>query len=125
MFRLLLGLPLLATCLAGCDRSPSTSTATPVALHFKVDGMTCGGCAKSIESEVADLPGVTECKASHETGSLTVRTIDPSIEPKVIAAVSEMEFTIERAAITDAVEMAPGEAASPAGETAQPATSDR
>ena len=117
------GIALIVACLAGCDRPPATPTAivTPVALHFKVDGMTCDGCAKSIESEVAELPGVTTCKASHENGSLTVQTTDPAVEPKVIAAVAGLQFEIERIETTPANDDPPAAASNSSGETAQPA----
>jgi len=125
MMKRLSGIALIVTCLAGCDRPPaptaSTVTISAVALHFKVDGMTCDGCAKSIESEVAELPGVTTCKASHENGSLTVQTTDPAVEPKVIAAVSGLQFEIQRIETTPANDEAPADASNSSGETAQPA----
>jgi len=116
------GIALLFVGLAGCDRPPAAPTAdiTPVALHFKVDGMTCGGCAKSIESEVADLPGVASCEASFETGSLTVKTTDPAVEPKIIAAIKDMEFGITR---SDAAPVATETPAVESPETAQSASS--
>ncbi len=39
---------------------------------LRVDGMTCGGCERSLERAVGKLPGVSRVRASHRQGTLEV-----------------------------------------------------
>lgn len=41
-------------------------------LTLKVDGMSCGGCAQSVEKVIGNLPGITNVKADYETGRVKV-----------------------------------------------------
>ncbi len=40
--------------------------------RFRVDGMDCGACAKTVEQAVAVLPGVTSAQVSFGNGTLAV-----------------------------------------------------
>ena len=39
---------------------------------FNVEGMTCGHCEMSVKEEIAEIDGVNDVKADHETGEVTV-----------------------------------------------------
>ena len=41
-------------------------------LTLKVEGMSCGGCAQTVEKVIGNLPGITNVKADHSTGSVKV-----------------------------------------------------
>lgn len=67
-----------------------TATTTPVTssragggfveekLKFKVTGMHCGGCAKTIEAAVEKVPGVAEVSANFKSGEVLVISSGPS-----------------------------------------------
>jgi mercuric ion transport protein len=46
-------------------------------VEFKVEGMSCSGCEKHVESQVSRLPGVVRVKASYDKSN-TVVEFDPS-----------------------------------------------
>jgi copper ion binding protein len=52
---------------------------------FQVDGMSCGHCVNSVQSEVATVPGVTHVDVDLATGQVTV-TSDTPIDPAAVAA---------------------------------------
>jgi len=91
--------------ITGCDRAPllPATVATPVSLHFEISGMTCDGCAAMIESKVAQLPGVTGCDASFETGRLTVQAIDMTVEDAILRSVVDLDFEIKAAQPADGI----------------------
>lgn len=41
-------------------------------ITLKVDGMSCGGCEKSIRSALLEHTGVSEVAASHEAGTVSI-----------------------------------------------------
>lgn len=55
----------------------TTSTDTPAKMEtasFSIDGMSCAiGCAKTIESKVANMEGVQEAKVDYDTKTATVK----------------------------------------------------
>lgn len=62
---------------------------------YKVGGMSCGGCAKSVESAIrAEAP---TAKVSIDLGSASV-TVDGASEAQVKKAVDEAGFRFEGAA---------------------------
>ena len=71
---------LLALPLAACSSSPSRTSAGAVGggnvVTMKVDGMAGANCAKHIEHELAEAPGVRTATVSFETKTATV-TLDP------------------------------------------------
>ena len=40
--------------------------------RFRVEGMDCGACAKTVEQAVASLPGVTSARVSFGNGTMAV-----------------------------------------------------
>ena len=52
--------------------TPEVVPATPGTRRFRVDGMDCGACAKTVEQAVAALPGVSSAQVSFGNGSLSV-----------------------------------------------------
>jgi len=46
-------------------------------ITYAVEGMTCGGCASSLEKLLKQEPGVEDASASHEDNSCAV-TLDPA-----------------------------------------------
>jgi copper chaperone CopZ len=66
----------VAICALALSISAFAETAT-----FKVKGMHCGACAKSIEEKVCKMEGLTSCSAKltnakKQQGELTVSTAD-------------------------------------------------
>ena len=60
-----------------------------------VTGMTCGGCARSIERKLAATPGVASAKVDLEGATATVR-FDPGRTeiPKLVAAIEQLGFQV-------------------------------
>jgi len=56
-----------------------TSTPSIKILQAQIGGMDCGGCAKTIEASLQQLPGVTEVSVSFATGRLNA-----SFDPKLV-----------------------------------------
>jgi copper chaperone len=54
-----------------------------------VQGMTCGGCVKSVERAVLRQPGVTSASASLAQGSVTVDYEPAKIDPARLKAAIE------------------------------------
>ena len=60
-------------------------------ITIPVEGMTCGGCEKSVERALTRTPGVNEAKASMATNNVTV-TFDPAAATR-----DQLAQTIRRA----------------------------
>jgi copper chaperone CopZ len=60
-----------------------------------VTGMTCGGCARSIEKKLTATPGVANAKVDLEGARATVE-FDPSRTevPKLVAAIEQLGFQV-------------------------------
>ena len=59
----------------GADGPPSTRRAgdrVAGTRRFRVDGMDCGACAKTVEQAVAALPGVASAQVSFGNGTMAV-----------------------------------------------------
>jgi copper chaperone len=41
-------------------------------IEFNVEGMTCGGCVKSIQNALSSHPGVDEATADLESGKVSI-----------------------------------------------------
>lgn len=77
-------------------------------LDFKVEGLTCGGCTKTLSQQLAKIEGVKSVdKVCHASGH-TALTIDPSItsEEKIASAINATKFKV--AAAKDAQEITQG-----------------
>jgi Cd2+/Zn2+-exporting ATPase len=77
---------------------------------FTISGMDCAGCARTIESGVAKLPGVQSCELNFTTERLR---ISGAITPEqVVARVRDLGYTIAEAAPEPAAPVAPPSAPS-------------
>lgn len=66
----------------------------PIAtLNLKVQGMTCGNCARSVERKLAGTPGVTKATVDLETASAAVEYDSDLVRPNVLVnAVRELGY---------------------------------
>ncbi len=62
--------------------------------EFTVEGMTCGHCELSVQEESSEIPGVTDVKADHTTGAVSVSGEGFSAED-VAKAVAEAGYTLK------------------------------
>ncbi|OEY04746.1 heavy-metal-associated domain-containing protein [Corynebacterium sp. Marseille-P4321] len=60
---------------------------------FNVEGMTCGHCEMSVKEEVAEIAGVNDVKADHETGEVTVIG-EGYTDDQIAAAVEEAGYKL-------------------------------
>ncbi|WP_025841805.1 heavy-metal-associated domain-containing protein [Asaia platycodi] len=67
-------------------------------LHFRVEGMSCGGCSSKLEKNLTEVPGVEAVRASHETGMVDV-TLGAQPVPKSVieTVIEESGFDVVRA----------------------------
>ena len=49
-------------------------------INLNVEGITCGGCEKSIRNALLSNDGVSEATASHETGVVAIEYDDGKIQ---------------------------------------------
>jgi copper chaperone CopZ len=88
--------------LTGCagDAEPPADavTVSPAAnetvLHFDVQGMSCSGCENAIVSKLTDMPAVTACTASHESGTAEVTVTDPSVQTAIAGAIVDLGYEV-------------------------------
>lgn len=62
-----------------------------------VQGMTCGHCARSVEEEIREIPGVTDVQVelvSGGTSSVRVTSDAPIADEALAAAVKEAGYTV-------------------------------
>lgn len=68
---------------------------------FKVEDMTCGGCAASVRKSVSRLPGVSTVNTNPETRDVVVEAAPEVTREAVIAAINTAgyrEITVVEAA---------------------------
>ena len=58
-------------------------------ISLKVDGITCGGCEKSIHNALMANDGVTSATASHESGIVEIDYDDSKIQQNALEAAIE------------------------------------
>lgn len=61
---------------------------------YSVKGMTCGHCVKAVESEVGEIPGITDVAVDLETGRLTVTSTEPVDTGRLAEAVDEAGYEL-------------------------------
>jgi len=68
-------------------------------IKLPVSGMTCGGCARSVERKLTSVPGVSSAKVDLNEATATVE-FDPDRAqvPSLIAAVEQLGFQVPPAA---------------------------
>ena len=57
---------------------------------MKIEGMTCGHCEARVKKVLEALPGVSEAKVSHESGSAIV-TLSAEVADDALKAAVEAE----------------------------------
>lgn len=63
--------------------------------EFKVEGMTCGGCERSVQNALTSRKGVTAAKADRSAGKVTVEFDPAQIERAALAkAITEAGFQV-------------------------------
>ena len=63
---------------------------------YAVTGMTCSHCVNSVESEIKQLPGVTDVQVDLATGAVTVTSDQVLDEAAVAAAVDEAGYELAK-----------------------------
>jgi copper chaperone len=64
-------------------------------IDLKVEGITCGGCEKSIRNALLEQNGVSEVTASHETGVVAIDYDENKIQqPQLKQAIEDAGFDI-------------------------------
>jgi copper chaperone CopZ len=63
--------------------------------EFKVQGMTCGGCERSVQNALTSRPGVLNAKADRASGTVSVEFDPGQIQQATLAkAISEAGFQV-------------------------------
>ena len=64
-------------------------------INLNVEGLTCGGCEKSVRNALLAHDGVTEVAASHETGIVAIDFDDSRIEQAALKqAIEDAGFDV-------------------------------
>lgn len=64
-------------------------------INLKVDGITCGGCEKSIQNALLARAGVDTATASHESGTVEIDYDDGQIQPDALKqAIEDAGFDV-------------------------------
>lgn len=61
---------------------------------YTVSGMTCGHCSSAVQSEVGQIPGVTEVQVDVASGAVLVTSDRPLDTAEVRAAVDEAGYEL-------------------------------
>ena len=67
---------------------------TGVTTTVRVEGMTCGHCARAVQSELSAVDGVSGVEVDLGTGLVTVRSIGAIAAEAVLAAVDEAGYRV-------------------------------
>jgi copper chaperone CopZ len=69
------------------------SSVKPSVIELAVEGMTCGGCVRSVEKTLSRVPGVTAATVDLAAGKATVHYDGSRTKPEdLIAAVGRTGF---------------------------------
>jgi len=64
-------------------------------INLNVEGITCGGCEKSIKNALMERAGVSNVSASHETGIVAIEFDEGKIqESELKQAIAEAGFDV-------------------------------
>jgi len=64
-------------------------------INLNVEGITCGGCEKSIRNALLSNDGVSDATASHETGIVAIKFDDSKIqEAQLKQAIEDAGFDV-------------------------------
>jgi copper ion binding protein len=74
------------------EKEPMASTASTDT--YRVEGMTCGHCVRSVETELADLDGVLAVDVDLASGDVVVTSERPLDARAVRAAIDEAGYEV-------------------------------
>lgn len=57
-----------------------------------IPGISCGHCTNTIETEVAEIYGVSTVKADKDSKKVTIEWMDPATWDKILATLNEINF---------------------------------
>lgn len=63
-------------------------------VKYSVPNISCGHCVHTIQTEVVELEGVQEVRASAETKSVTITFDTPATEEKIKALLAEINYPV-------------------------------
>jgi copper chaperone CopZ len=64
-------------------------------LNLPVHGMTCGGCARSVEKKLSSMPGVSKVAVDLDAARATVDYDASTVAPEALAnAVRQLGFEV-------------------------------
>ena len=64
-------------------------------LTIPVHGMTCGGCARTVEKKLSNTPGVAKATVNLESASATVEYDASAVQPDTLAnAVRQLGYEV-------------------------------
>lgn len=63
-----------------------------MAYNFKVQDMSCGGCAASIRKAVERVPGVESVSADPNTKDVVVKTVGDVSAETIVAAIKDAGY---------------------------------
>jgi copper chaperone CopZ len=83
----------------GCSTSTATGSAPAaeaagVQQVYQVTGMTCGGCASRVSTQLAEIDGVSEVSVDVATGAVTVTSAAPLGTDTVKVAVAQAGYQL-------------------------------
>ncbi|MEV4365275.1 heavy-metal-associated domain-containing protein [Nonomuraea sp. NPDC004186] len=61
---------------------------------YKVSGMTCGGCAGKVKTEIGKIAGVSSVDVELATGQVTVASDGPLDDAEIRNAVEEIGYEV-------------------------------
>ncbi len=61
---------------------------------FNIPGINCNHCVHTIQSEVAELPGVQSVKADHQTKQAVISFDDPATEESIKKLLAEINYPV-------------------------------
>lgn len=62
--------------------------------QYAIAGMTCGHCENRVAQEALTIPGVSEARAEHASGTLVVTSTAAIPKSVIAAAVDEAGYTL-------------------------------
>jgi copper chaperone CopZ len=63
---------------------------------YTVTGMTCSHCVSAVDSEIRQIPGVTDVEVDLSSGTVTVTSDHPVDDAAVATAVDEAGYALAR-----------------------------
>ena len=65
-----------------------------ITVTYSVPNISCGHCVHTIQSEVVELEGVREVRASAETRNVVIVFDAPATEEKIKALMAEINYPV-------------------------------